>query len=171
MHPETPPLAPKPNRLAAGLSWLAAGALAVAALFFDILRAHSQGLEWVQGFWRQEVVDGTPTIDVLFGVTVIVGVVAVAVAALLVFVAGQHRADIAVGSFGMGVFVAADLHWFLIVASPPQGTLTHSLRLGFWLLATAAVVALVALILSFVGRGRRSRDGLTVEALRDRPHS
>jgi hypothetical protein len=138
----------------AGLSWLVAGVLAVAALFFDIFRTQPPGLEWVQGFWRQEGPGGVPTIDMLFGVTVIVGVVAVVAAALLVFVAGQRWADTAVGSFGMGVFVAADLHWFLVTVGPEQGEMTYSLQLGFWLLAAAAVVALGALIFSNAGRGQ-----------------
>jgi hypothetical protein len=160
MYPGPPsPPAPqlRPNRVAAGLIWPVAAALAVVATFFDLYHSRSGPVDYSPGFWKQVTTTGSrdvPGGHVPYGVTVVVAAAVVLVAALLVFISRQRRVGMVVGTFGTGMLVAEAVHWTVILLTNPPGSTVIASRLGFWLLIAAAVVGLVALVFAAAERGR-----------------
>jgi hypothetical protein len=160
-----PPFAPgRPARpaarVAAGLLWALAAAVAIGAQFGDIYRtrvtwSRSDQDQMITGFWQsRSIFDGQETIHPAFnGVSVIVAIAALAVASLLVFVTRRRWGAVVVGALGTGMMLDEVVSYATVGATNDEST---SLGPGWWLIIGAAVVAVAGFVVALTERGGHS---------------
>ncbi|WP_165960616.1 hypothetical protein [Actinocrispum wychmicini] len=133
--------------------------LATVALFSDISVQSSADdsthTEFILSFWGQRILSGghEESHNRLFiGVTVILEVVVLLAAGLLAIASRRRWAPVVVGALGTGLVITEALSWAVNPLSPDSNI--TSLRLGWWLIIVAGVVALAALVIALVVRPR-----------------
>jgi hypothetical protein len=132
-----------------------------AATIFDVYHvSQPPRIEQTTGFWSQSVTSGgreIPSPQILQGVSLVLGAVLVLLGGLLLLVSRRRWAGVVVGAFGAGALLNNAVYLTMAVVAVRPSQVTFSLKLGFWLMAASAVVAVVGLVVALVGNARPAR--------------
>jgi hypothetical protein len=156
--PPAPPARPA-ARVAAGLMWALAAALAIGSQFGDIYRtrvtwSRSDDDVVITGFWQsRSVFNGNEAVEPAFnGASVLVAITALVVASVLVFVTLPRWGALVAGALGAGMMLDEAVSYVTVAVTNDDNTRVGP---GWWLIVGAAVMAVAAFVVALTERRGR----------------